>query len=56
MQTKDNKAIDRIGVILLYTAPAVSVGCYCLLTQEAMIDAISGIVPALILSAMYITF
>ncbi len=56
MQTKDNKAIDRIGVILLYTAPAVSVGCYCLLTQEAMIDAISGIVPALILSAMYFTF
>lgn len=56
MQTKDNKIIERIGVILLYTAPTVSVGCYCLLTQEAVIDVFSVIVPTLILSVMYFTF
>jgi len=45
-----------VGIILLYTAPAVSAGCYCLLTQEATMNVFSNIVPALILSAVYFAF
>ena len=56
MQTKDNRVIDKIGIVFLYTAPAASVGCYCLLTHETIIDAFSNIVLALILAGMYFTF
>lgn len=56
MQTKDNRIIDKIGIVFLYTAPAASVGCYCLLTHETIIDAFSNIVLALILAGMYFTF
>lgn len=56
MQTKDSRIIDKIGIVFIYTAPAASVGCYCLLTHETVIDAFSNIVLALILAGMYFTF
>ena len=56
MQTKDSRIIDKIGIVFIYTAPVGSVGCYCLLTHETIIDAFSNIVLALILAGMYFTF
>ncbi len=56
MQTKDISIIDRIGIIFLYSAPAASVGFYCLLNHETAIDAFSNIVLALILAGIYFTF
>lgn len=56
MQTKDSRIIDKIGIVFIYMAPAASVGCYCLLTHETVIDAFSNIVLALILAGMYFTF
>lgn len=56
MQTKDSRIIDKIGIVFIYTAPVASVGCYCLLTHETIIDAFSNIVLALILAGMYFTF
>ena len=56
MQTKDSRIIDKIGIVFIYTAPVASVGGYCLLTHETIIDAFSNIVLALILAGMYFTF